>query len=77
MAKLRNKTDNTLETKVLGRSYITEPDGILEVTDDVYLAHGWPDAIWDDVEVPSSPDDDDKPKPVHHPRKTAASKENV
>lgn len=68
MAKLRNKTTDTLETRVAGRRYVTEPDGLLEVPDDVFDAHAWPGTVWDEVETPKSGSD--------HPRKTAAHKEN-
>lgn len=59
MAKLRNTSDDTLETRVGGRSYTTEPDGLLDIPDDVYLAHVWPETLWAEVDVPSAPDVDD------------------
>lgn len=59
MAKLRNCSVFTLETQVSGVKYVTDPDGLLDVPDDVFLAHDWPSSLWDEVEVPRPVDTDD------------------
>lgn len=59
MAKLRNRSDDTLETRVSGRTYTTAPDALLDLPDDVYLAHAWPETLWTEVDVPRPADVDD------------------
>lgn len=66
MAKLRNITPHTLETRLNGRNFVTESDAILEVPDDLYSQYAWPEEIWAEIDLPH----DEKP------RKTAAHKEN-
>jgi hypothetical protein len=61
MAKLRNKTTDTLETRVAGRTYVTGPDDALEIPDQVYLEHLWPESIWDEIEVPPRPEPPEDP----------------
>lgn len=45
--KLRWKGDFTTEVACSGVSYgVVEPDGIVEVPDEVYEAHGWAEELW-------------------------------
>lgn len=67
MAKLRNITPHTLETRLNGRNFVTEPDAILDLPDDLYGAYAWPDSIWAEIDVPHT---------EKKPRKTAAHEEN-
>lgn len=44
MAKLRNVSDAPLEVRALGRT--VDVDEVLEVPDDFYDQHAWPETLW-------------------------------
>lgn len=45
--KLRFKGDQPVELACSGRSYgVVEPDGLVEVSDEDYEAHGWAEELW-------------------------------
>lgn len=44
MAKVRNISNEELSVPLLGRS--VEPDTVVEVDDDVFNAHAWPETTW-------------------------------
>lgn len=45
MAQIRNKTEHTLNIRVLNRS--AEPDELVDVPDDIFKEHVWPETVWD------------------------------
>jgi hypothetical protein len=57
MAKYRNVSPAAVEVYCNahprgGPMGIVEPDGILEVDDEVARAHSWPESIWSEVNAP-------------------------
>jgi hypothetical protein len=48
-----------------GGSYgAVEPDQLVEVDDEVFLAHAWPEALWSEVDVPDRGEDGAEDKPA-------------
>lgn len=48
MAKLRNVSADTLELRLNGGDWsaTAEPDQVVEVPDDLYEQHAWPEDVW-------------------------------
>lgn len=44
MAKLRNVSDSDLYLAPVGRAVVM--DEVVEVPDDVFQAHAWPESLW-------------------------------
>ena len=44
MTKLRNVSTDTLELRLLGR--VVAPDEVVDVPDDVFAEHAWPETLW-------------------------------
>lgn len=63
MARFRNKTDAAVEVYLNGHARggamgTVQPDGILEVDDEVAKAHVWPETTWSDASVAKRETDD-------------------
>lgn len=51
MAKVRNVSPDTLVVPLLG-GRVVEPDEVVEVGDDLFLEHDWPESTWAVVSAP-------------------------
>lgn len=45
MASVRNMSKHTVDLRCIGRS--VDPDEKVDVPDDVFKAHVWPETVWD------------------------------
>lgn len=67
MASVRNISDDTLEVRCSGVSLgEVAPDAVLNVDDDLFAGHAWPETVWAVVAAsqPTAPAQPTEPAPV-------------